>query len=286
MALNPVFINRANTIDNAKKKIYKIQIGSRNGNVTGFLTNEFQIRTDAKWDPIFNVDGWFGSTQKSLGVLNLGAFNTGFWSQLYFKNGGYIILTPEFRIVDWNETDFKFSPTIHAAQVLTSCCFPTGGAKSKIQGLQGNTTLGNVAKSAGQAAKDFLFTPAKQAADSAFDAGKQVVDLALDPSTSEANGILAATANIDLSKFLSKSPSPVSIKIGEFFNYSNMIVEAVDCKFSKEMTRRGPLYVDVKLELKSLTRPTSSGLSFPGGKRVTTTDSKNRKIDNGKGKKR
>lgn len=52
---------------------------------------------------------------------------------------------------------------------------------------------------------------------------------------------------------LRSSPTTVRLQVGEFFNKSDMILENVSYEFSKEMTRTGPLYVDIKLKLSSRT---------------------------------
>lgn len=280
--LTPVFINQQ-TINNAKNNIYKITIttNSDNYSVNGYLTNEFQIRTDAKWDPIFTTDGFMADAQKFGGFNGLGIFNTGFWSQLYFKNGGYIVLNPEFRIVDWGESEASTSPTVYAAMVLTSCCIPKGGPGSTLRGLEGMTSLDGALKRFKQMGKDALFNGlafAQGGADFISDA----VDAAVSVSPERQQQARKTVGKVDLSAFLSRSPSTVSVEVGSLFRNNEMIVEAVDCKFSKEMTRRGPLYVDVKLELKTLKRPRNDAglLSFSDKKRVSTTDSQNRQVIN------
>lgn len=258
MSFKPVFIDKS-TVDNAKKNIYKIHIGSSLGPVTGFLTSEFQVRSDAKWEPALSFDGMFGSAQKMLQMGGYGLFNTGLWSQLMFKNGGYLILTPEFRIVDWNEDEYKKSPTLRAAEILTTCCYPRGGNSNSFKAGGGSTVkeLAAAASSVVADAREGVEGMGEQ-----FGSFFQKLVTGVtgkNPKDSVSNTVGA----VDFSKILSNSPPPVSIRVGNFYYFPEMVVEAADCKFSKEMTRRGPLYVDIKLELKSLQRPNSSGFRDP-----------------------
>jgi len=64
---------------------------------------------------------------------------------------------------------------------------------------------------------------------------------------------------------ITNSPTTVNVRISNFMNYTNMIVESLDVKFSKEMTKTGPLYADFSLKLSSKQMPTYNdmGMSIP-----------------------
>ena len=276
------FINK-HTYNHAKNNQYVIKIiwGNDPGSmVQGYLTNEFQIRTDAKYEPIFNVDGWLESAQKSAAfATGRGLFNTGFWSQLYFKNGGFIILTPEFRIVDWGPSQFSTSPTLRAAEGLTQLCLPVGGP-----GLIPTEKLKYSIDSTAHLLYDALDGESKTRGQSLEKIKKvvtspgQLVNDAVSFTKSGLNFI----GNLSIDDVTSSNPPSVSVEIGEIFSSSRMgmgfFVESVDCKFSKEMTPRGPLYVDIKLELKTQARPKTSGIKGMGISRVEVTDSSNRPV--------
>lgn len=50
---------------------------------------------------------------------------------------------------------------------------------------------------------------------------------------------------------LRSSPVPVSVEIGQFFKNTDMVITNCKFEFSKEMTRMGPLYVKMDLDLTS-----------------------------------
>lgn len=56
---------------------------------------------------------------------------------------------------------------------------------------------------------------------------------------------------------LRAAPTPVRVRIGNFFFHEDMIIESVSFDFSKEMTKNGPLYVDISMSLSSRTVITS-----------------------------
>lgn len=69
----------------------------------------------------------------------------------------------------------------------------------------------------------------------------------------------------DVTSFKS-SPVPVTIQIGKFFEHKDMIIENFSFTFSKEMTRKGPLYVKINLDVSTRTMladPGSVGLKIP-----------------------
>lgn len=282
MALDRSFFINKSTHEHAKKNQYAISISwgpSIDDRIDGYLTSEFQIRTDAKYEPIFNVDGWLESAQKTAAVAaGRGLFNTGFWSQLYFKNGGFIILTPEFRVVDWGPREFASSPTLRAVEGLTQLCLPQNGP-----GILPTEKVQRFTETAGHILWD-SFDGSSKTREQSLEKLKSAMsptNLAKDVGGFTKSG-LNFIGGFDVGDVTSSNPPAVSVEIGEFFSTNRMgmgmFVESVDCKFSKEMTTRGPLYVDIKLELKTQARPKTSGIRGMGISRTTVTDSNNRPL--------
>jgi len=69
---------------------------------------------------------------------------------------------------------------------------------------------------------------------------------------------------------LRSSPTPIMIKIGNFFSHNDMVIERLEYTFSKEMTKAGPLYAKFNLSLstrKILTNLEDIGLAIPKNNR-------------------
>jgi hypothetical protein len=66
----------------------------------GILLDNFNITISEDWENLFNIRDKFAGAQKLLNAGGVGLFNAGAWTQKVFRGGGYLEISPKFRIYD------------------------------------------------------------------------------------------------------------------------------------------------------------------------------------------
>jgi len=231
----------------------------------------------------------FNALASTADVANFGAV---YASKKIYQKSEYLVIKPQFRVVDWQ----GIGQPVMTAKILALYTTPV----VVMSGKEVLKAAGDAAKPAVQAATNTAKQGASAAtakAESAVDKAKAEIDEMkksekklvstvgnfLDSSVENFEGAfndvvsVAGKAADAVGGFGSKvagsepvqranknvlsdiddvitvrsSPMPVKVWIGKFFHRSDMIIESIDYKFSKEMTAAGPLYVDIGMTLSS-----------------------------------
>jgi len=218
--------------------------------------------------------------QKANALLNasdLASVGEAYASKLHYQRSNYMTINIPIMVVDW---DGEGQPLL-CAQLLAYYSLPV---------YIGN--LIDMGDAALESIKDYLYTKkqfdvlnmiestqyyAKEAVEGIKNLGKASVD-AVDNATGgavtdvskstvgQAGSRLGQSVLEDSDDIISlrASPVPLRVQIGEYFDNEDMVLTDINFKFSKEMTKKGPLYANFNLSLstrKILTKLSDVGLN-------------------------
>lgn len=234
-----IFIN-ANTIANAHRNLNRITIITETGiEINAVLKEPIQYSVEATWDNIFNFNDRFESTQRVLSFLNVGFLNAGIWSKRFYKGGSYIKINPKIRIVD---SGTGAGGPLYYARLLMDLALIQFDKTADEQQNEVINKIKNLSREDWKKIKKVI----KNGIDSIFGDDKQ-----REISQNETVSAIHEMFNIFKSNTISNSPSPVRVKISNFYE-NKFIVESVNVEFSKEMTEDGPLYVDIEMVMSGI----------------------------------
>ena len=233
--------------------------------VIGIIKDKIDLNYTAEWSPM----GGFASVMQSVpfvgdivqmgakalnagsGIVNMGGgadLGAVYSSKMIYHKSGYLRINPSFRVVNWQGN----GDPLKASVLIASYCSP----------LEGDTSIIDTIK---QLLKNFdsssdKNTIAKQLSTLANQVGGTLKELVLGLEQKIENVGGQAATNIfnnitsDIEKdYLSirSSPVPLQVTIGQYFFHPDMVLMESNLSFSKEMTKTGPLYVDISLTLVS-----------------------------------
>lgn len=222
--------------------------------VTGILKNQVEFSVAADWDTL-GIDSMIGDLVANNKIIKniqgVGSFamkaggasltNTGLVTRKFYKKGGYLEITPEFRILDWNSDGV----TKQAAMALMSMALPRKNQSSSIEKIFGGVY--NSGKKILKKSSIFNVIEGfvSKAMDSALRSDTQIISVTAKTAKRGATELTQGQVN------LTEAPVPVTVIIGNWFQHTDMVITNVSVNFSQEMTRSGPLYVDLSVQLSS-----------------------------------
>lgn len=198
------------------------------------------------------LPNWYGGASTLIqGGANAAGFSqigAVFSSKKVYQQSGYLTITPSMRIVNWYD-DALNSPMVNAF-ILLNYCVP-GDA------INGFKELKDFLKQKTPGALKIFNAIAdgiKEGVEGVVNAADSLIpDGAADEVAALGQGLgnlgREVFDGVDDLQVLRKSPTPVRVTIGQYFQHDDMIVESVRLKFSKEQTENGPLYLDAYLTL-------------------------------------
>lgn len=262
------------------------QSGMVDVKVKGVLTEEVSFNFQAEYDTfgfggLISNSKWLELAYKSLMMplryqgRNLD--NAGIVTEKFYVKSGYLKINPTFKVVDWVGNNMP----LKAALALISYCLP-----------QREQSLTDVKQRLIDAAQQFAAEAKIPGVEEVVEIGGASINVVSDVISSTINSLtnpitnnanIGSTATkalgdaVDNGFILTSSPTPVSVSIGNWFYNGNMIIEDVNVKFSKEMTKSGPLSVDISLQMSSKEALSigEDGFQFHTQKRVFTADNLN-----------
>jgi hypothetical protein len=204
------------------------------GQQTGFrgiLQNNFTYNVNADWEAkLANIN--LPGAGKVIKALTGDTSRTGIFTEKFYQGASYLVINPKFRVVDWDGDGIVIQNAVKVINKL----LPLGNNKTVSE------TYGDVSTLAGELKSNLRENIGTSLVTTLADpvaAAKNVVNDTVDAAIGVAN------------KYLWGEPEPVRIKIGNFFDMNNMILESASIEFSKEMTRNGPLYADFECQFSS-----------------------------------
>lgn len=195
--------------------------------IKGVLKDSLSLSFDSEWVAMDSIDIPFVSEtiNKAGEVIGSGTMLAGggdwmyIWkSQKVWKQSGYIKVSGTFTVVDWNGDG---SPLTMARNIIKYCT-PGGNSKSMALSKEANEKL----------------LAATSAVSNAT--GSNV-------STAVGNNIAGMTDMIAIKD----APPIVTIRVSKYFEHEDMVINSVSTKFSKEVSEKGPLSVEITFDAES-----------------------------------
>ena len=250
------------TYTDALKNNYAIQIIPDYNSVTkqtpvaikGILKNNLQFNMNADYGTINlgSVVSNFPKIEELSRILPLAPggisiANAGMTTRKYYLRSGYLELNPEMRIVDWDGT----GEPVKSALLLVALCLPKKNDKTNISISDIinmlKKGLSNVADKI-PGGKELYEGLVQGLEDSVAAVGDEIGKRSPEVKGGIARGLKEVTTSDFM---LTSSPGSVKLIVGNFFERDNMIVENVGVNFSKELTEKGPLWVDLSIKMSS-----------------------------------
>ena len=227
-------------------------------------------------DGIKNLGGAFDTINDLAQIGGIASIGAAFASKLIYQQSGHLDITIPLMVVDWKGIGQPLMTTI----LLASYCLPRNipGANVKDFLKATNDYVDeqlNTMKTSEAAATSFtgkVLGKTKEVVEGAVTTAANLTKKALDKigewdKTGTFKGVVQNYNEIKNDALkdacLRSSPTPVNVEIGQFFKKDDMVIKSLQYTFSKEMTKKGPLYVKFSLELSSRTimvEPSDTGL--------------------------
>jgi hypothetical protein len=250
-----LFMVEMPNIETDARKLTDIIITNEKGTgiTTGVMLENFNISVSQEWESLFNIRDKFAGAQKVLsGVADIGLFNSGAWTQKIFRGGGYLEISPKFRVYDKDSTGV----CIEAVKNIMVHILPKyRGNFRTIDDLASaaRSVVEKIGKNIESGAKALYKDTANTLTKVGKKIGTEIVETATGQNNAFFESAAAGVSDLEVIKQMSSSsPSPITIQIGELFRQSEMLVTNLNVDFSKEFCKAGPLYVDITLNLSSL----------------------------------
>jgi len=252
-----------------KPTIKRIKQDQKEPSVIGIIKGNLELNYQASWEPLGSLSnivqsipligggaaGLVGTAEGAgtrLSTLAGGAaIGSVFASKLVYQKSGYLQINPSFRIVDWKGN----ADPLKGAFLIASFCTPFESnsnifddilnllkdwTEDSPEQIQKVVELLNQGVGLTADAITYLKENLKQLGDKAG-VGQPVENIF--------NNIMQEVEEDYLS--IRSAPVPLEVVIGQYFHHYDMVLTNANLSFSKEMTKNGPLYVDVNLQLTS-----------------------------------
>jgi len=266
-------------------------MGDRDPSIKGVYDDSsggLNFNIEANWSSIGQLGGvsilpsQFGIAEKIYGSINkygsiggLSNMGAALSSQLIYQKSGYLTIKVPMMIVDWNGN----GQPIMSSLLLARYCLPheiAGGDELKITeeklGEMYNEVKEWLRKKGKDNSDDKVFQILAKGALKGIEGFEEGVEFVRRQTEEvvDKNPVLkesVKTAKENIGRFedvytLRASPTSVTVEIGQYFSNNDMVIKGVDFEFSKEMTKKGPLFVKVNLSLS--TRSILTGLDSIG----------------------
>lgn len=256
------FNNQSRNINARKSSLVEIYTNSSINNVNvvvGSLQGNFNWSLRADWEPVITGTQKFSLLQTTLQLEGNPAFASGIWKQRFFRGGDYLNLNMDLRIVDTHSTGY----VAIAGALLASTMLPT---------QRGEFNITKAAKQALEATGEVL-SPILELGDDFMNEVHKAQGIKGYAS------VLPNTIGTQVNKMIGNltkndgGVAPVRIKIGSYFDKTDMIIESVNATYSKEFVVNaqneviGPLWADFKItaSTQSVESTDPEEFNHPGG---------------------
>lgn len=246
--------------------------------VVGIIQNPLEFSINAEWESLGGVTGllpipetgktaindMIGGVSKLAGISGFTGLGEVYASRKIYKKSGYLEVGADLKIVNWNDD----GQPLKSAIILSYLLLPDAefGEKKlkeileKVEPLINKVTENiqdgytNVVNSTTNLAdnygrKDKVEGTIKGVEAFAKTMGEMINQVAQDPIAK--NAYQNTLADLKDYVLLRSAPSTVRLQVGEYFDQDDMVLEDAKFQFSKEVTRSGPLYVDINLKFSS-----------------------------------
>lgn len=247
---------------------YRIEIianGLDEFGLVGVLQEPISITMDPEWD-VLNLASIVSNFPKLESLFNMAMVpaaaagvsvnNAGLVTEKYFVKGSYVQIETTFKIVNWDNS----AQPLKAAFLLMNLCTPTkmyGTTVGEVKNLL-KEQLQNIGERVlGEKGTEKVGATLGGIADIVKDSFNT-----MESKLTKENPKIWKKGRKEINEgsfMLTNSPPDVYVRIGNYFEHPEMIVENVNVEFSKQMTKTGPLFANIKCTLSSKTMPVLGG---------------------------
>jgi hypothetical protein len=231
--------------------------------IIGVINERINISMDPEWDVLNlasivsnfpKIESLFNMAVAPMAAAGVSLTNAGLVTEKFFVKGSYIQIEPTFKVVNWNDD----GQPLKAATILLNLCTPKKSSYSTSVGSVYDKLMQEVKN---QGTKDSLIGVLAKGFEGLIDGTVNIKNKIVNKLPDDIGGSL--NKGIDVVKMgefmLTHSPPAVSVKIGNYFNHPEMILENISVEFSEEMTKTGPLFAEFKCTLSSKSMPILAG---------------------------
>jgi len=251
--------------------------------IIGVIQNPLKYSIQAKWDEMGGISGLIPIVDKASPVynyLNNAVNRAGFASmgEVYasrkiYKKSGYLGLSAQLKVVNWKDDGAPVNTVLVLSRLLLpDSRFGESVAQDITSGVTKiNENIKPITDKVGEFASDtYNLIKDNDIVEGFVDGVKSAKEFIEDFIKSYDTLIDNYKRNtIDgLSDYftLRSSPPTVRVEVGNYFSQNDMIITDATFEFSKEITRTGPLYVDINVDFSSRAIITDlNGIGFGSG---------------------
>jgi len=243
----------------------RIYNGNSSQAIVGLLRNNLKIDMAATWEPTNILGELTSNTQIINSLFKATQFGGladptkyGLSSKKVYSHSGYLEIGVEFRVVDW----YAEGETLKSAFALLSHVTPVKrdeigipGIKEVISAIKGaySLVLERYGEEGAASFSNLVEAVQNITGNEKIKEGLQEIK-EIAGKTLKAAGRGAESFLGDSQFFVAAaSPLPVRLKIGNYLERPDMVIENVGVDFSRECTNVGPLYADFDVKLSSRT---------------------------------
>jgi hypothetical protein len=241
--------------------------------VKGVVKGGINFSIDSTWSDMSlgNIVNNFSSLEKIMNIVNfplaaagVSYDNAGVMTEKFFSKGGYLEIEPVFDVVNWNGDGMP----LKVAVFLLNYCVPkyldeytvTDVIEGFIPFLEKFKAIDKfgILESAQGVGTAVIGSIKQVVKDSYGNAeGKGIIPDAFD-SIETGTGVIMN----DKSVYKTQAPGTLDVKISNYFNMPNMVVESLSVEFSDKITDTGPIKAEFKVRLSTKSMPTTSDMGL------------------------
>lgn len=256
-------------------EIIPVDFSRHDLSIIGVIQEPISISMDPEWDVLNlasivsnfpKIESLFNMAVAPMAAAGVSLTNAGLCTEKYFVKGSYIKIDANFKVVNWDDD----GQPLKAATLLLNLCTPKKMKAYNVEEIiaqfldlmekiKADVALKKVADLL-EGSYNFITTAFLGGVtfDEMIKSVKTKMDTKMfkDIKTAYNRGL----KEVKTGEFmLTNSPPCIEIKIGNYFDHPEMIIENVAVDFSKQMTKSGPLYANFKVSLSSKTMPLMMG---------------------------
>jgi len=242
--------------------------------IIGVIQEPISISMDPEWDVLNlasivsnfpKIESLFNMAVAPMAAAGVSLTNAGLSTEKFFVKGSYIKIDVNFKVVNWDDD----GQPLRASTLLLNLCTPQKSRYSieygevvdnllevlnnmnadEIEVLKNLGVLGDIVANLSKFLGGVITTSEKVV-------GALKGKLPADLRGSVDEGL----KRISVGEFmLTNSPPAVQVKIGNYFDHPEMIIENISCDLSKQMTKTGPMFANFKVSFSSKSMPLIAG---------------------------
>ncbi len=219
--------------------------------VTGIMQNDFAYSLSSEWSTMETpFDSGLGNIVGGIGTAaGGGEMGAVFTSKKYWKKSGYLDINPTVRFIDTNGDGLP----LRVAEMLLKWATATGLGATGDLAQRFQQTITQKASELHATATETVITNMMDTdnPDDMLVTARSIMGELIQTGT---NAVANTSEDLWDLAALRQSPPPLIVEVGKIFKHKDMVLTNVDFTFSREVTDKGPMYIDATLSLSTRKR--------------------------------